>query len=126
MKVLTNPALKAILVLMASLSGGVAAAQQVALDEESGMVIDEHWQLVKAHCTVCHSAQQLTQQRGSRETWLHLIRWMQEKQGLWQFDEVTEGNILDYLEKNYAPATASRRPPLSPDLLPELTRSTTG
>ena len=31
------------------------------LDAESGMVIDENWQLVKAHCTVCHSAKLVTQ-----------------------------------------------------------------
>jgi hypothetical protein len=88
------------------------------LDAESGMVIDENWQLVKAHCTVCHSAKLLTQQRGSRETWLHLIRWMQDTQGLWQFDEITQSSILDYLELNYAPSAVSRRNPLAPSLMP--------
>jgi hypothetical protein len=96
-----------------------ATAQQPETDPHSGMIIDQHWELVNAHCTVCHSARQITQQRGSRETWLHLIRWMQEEQGLWQFDTDTENNILDYLEKNYAPSASYRRAPLSPDLLPK-------
>ena len=82
------------------------------------MVIATDWELVKAHCTVCHSAAQFTQQRGSRETWRSMIRWMQETQGLWQFDAATENRILDYLESNYAPALASRRAPLPADLMP--------
>jgi hypothetical protein len=93
-------------------------AQPAPVDEASGLVIDEHWQLVKAHCTVCHSARQVTQQRGSRETWLSLIRWMQKTQGLWQFDAVTENSILDYLETNYAPVASYRRAPLPPELMP--------
>lgn len=103
------------------LTSSVLAQQptpSLPVDEASGLVIDEHWQLVKAHCTVCHSVKLVTQQRASRDTWLYLIRWMQQTQGLWQFDAVTESSILDYLEKNYAPSASSRRAPLTPELLP--------
>jgi hypothetical protein len=96
-----------------------AGATKTAIDAESGLLIDDHWQLVKAHCSVCHSLQLITQQRGSRQTWLSLIRWMQETQGLWAFDEVTESGILDYLEKNYAPLAVSTRAPIPVDLMPE-------
>jgi hypothetical protein len=96
-----------------------AAANEPAIDADSGLLIDDHWQLVKAHCSVCHSPQLITQQRGSRQTWLSLIRWMQETQGLWVFDEATESGILDYLEKNYAPLAVSRRAPIPVDLMPE-------
>lgn len=87
-------------------------------DPDSGLIVDEHWQLVKANCGACHSPKLVTQNRGSRQNWLEMIRWMQETQGLWQFDAVTETAILDYLEKNYAPATASRRAPLNRLLMP--------
>jgi len=94
------------------------AAPDQPKDQASGLIIDENWELVNAHCTVCHSAALVTQQRGSRETWASLIRWMQSTQGLWQFDEQTENNILDYLETNYAPSASYRRAPLDPSLMP--------
>ena len=93
-----------------------AAGPQV--DPGSGLVIDAGWELVLGHCTACHSARLVTQNRGSRETWLSMIRWMQESQGLWPFDTVTEDAILDYLSRNYAPAASSRRAPLARELLP--------
>lgn len=102
---------------MAAVSA-VAESGAPAVDPASGFVIDDGWELVRAHCTVCHSALLVTQNRGSRETWEHMIRWMQESQGLWAFDPMTENTILDYLARNYAPDAWSRRPPLSPDALP--------
>ncbi len=89
-----------------------AQAEAVAIDPGSGLVIDEHWELVKGHCSACHSPRLITQNRGNRRTWLEMIRGMQETQGLWQFDETTENAMLDYLEKNYAPAAQFRRAPL--------------
>jgi hypothetical protein len=88
------------------------------LDPDSGLAIDEHWELVKAHCSACHSPRLVTQNRGNRQTWLAMIRWMQDSQGLWAFDPVTESAILDYLEKNYAPSAAYRRAPISQPLMP--------
>lgn len=107
------------LLLLVVTAMAVAAPDQQQ-DLASGLIIDENWELVKAHCTVCHSAALVTQQRGSRETWTSLIRWMQNTQGLWQFDAETETNILNYLETNYAPSTAYRRAPLDPSLMPPL------
>ena len=82
------------------------------IDPESGLLIDDNWQLVRTNCTACHSAQLVTQNRGSRQAWLEMIRWMQETQGLWSLDAVSEKGILDYLEKNYAPLAVHRRAPL--------------
>ncbi len=95
-----------------------SAAVYSETDPDSGLIVDEHWQLVKAHCSACHSPKLVAQNRGSRQNWLDMIRWMQETQGLLQFDAVTETAILDYLEKNYAPAAASRRAPLNSLLMP--------
>ncbi len=72
----------------------------------------------QAHCTACHSAKIVTQNRGSRQTWLARIRWMQDSQGLWPFDPATEGIILDYLETHYGPGEGARRPPIPRDLMP--------
>lgn len=109
----------------APLPAGASPAPEVGtvelpeIDVASGLVIDEHWELVKAHCSACHSSQLVTQNRGSRQNWLEMIRWMQETQGLWQFDEATETSILDYLEKNYAPSSIHRRAPLPKALIPD-------
>ncbi len=75
-------------------------------------------EVVKANCTACHSAKFITLQKGSREVWLDMIRWMQRTQGLWEFDAKTETTILDYLEVNYAPEEASRRQLLNQKYLP--------
>ena len=96
----------------------ISGAVSGETDPDSGLIVDEHWQLVKAHCSACHSPKLVTQNRGSRQNWLDMIRWMQETQGLWQLDTVTETAILDYLEKNYAPATVGRRAPINRLLMP--------
>jgi len=76
--------------------------------------------LVRAHCTVCHSARLVAQSRASREGWRALIAWMQETQGLWRLAPAVQGPILDYLSTALAPAgdAAGRRPPLPPRLRP--------
>ena len=43
----------------------------------------DNWQIVAAHCGACHSTRLVTQNRGSRETWLHMIRWMQDNGKTW-------------------------------------------
>lgn len=93
-----------------------AGAREV--DPESGFVIDEHWEVVKATCTACHSSRLVIGQRGSRDTWKGIIRWMQATQGLWQFQPEMEDQILTYLATNYPPGQAYRRKPLSPLLMP--------
>ncbi len=95
-----------------------AAAAEPEVDPASGLVIAEGWQTVRAHCGGCHSHKLVTAQRGNRETWLEMIRWMQETQNLWQFDPVTEKTILDYLATNYSPSPVRRRAPIPPELMP--------
>lgn len=88
------------------------------LDPVSGLKMTGDWRIVRSACTACHSGKQITQQRGTAEQWLTMIRWMQAKQNLWQFDPVTEGKIIAYLAENYPPARSQRRALLSRDLLP--------
>jgi hypothetical protein len=88
---------------------GVCAEPTAALDRQSGLIIAPGWETVNAHCTVCHSAKFITFQRGDRETWTSMIRWMQSTQGLWPLDEQTEDTILTYLAENYPPGKPSRR-----------------
>ena len=76
------------------------------------------WQLVAAHCGGCHSLQLVTSNRGDRQIWLETIRWMQERQNLWQLDTQTEDQILTYLADNYPARAPRRRKPLAADLLP--------
>lgn len=94
-----------------------ALAQET--DPESGFIIAEGWQSVKANCTVCHSAKLVTQNRGTRQHWQDLIRWMQETQGLWEFQPAQEATILDYLAQHYGPEEDARRQPLPRRMLPD-------
>lgn len=102
------------------LSGAIAAdADERMLDPETRFVIDEDWELVKANCIQCHSAKLVVQTRANRETWLEIIRWMQQTQSLWSFPTETEAKILDYLTAHYAPTQSrSRRAPLSASMMP--------
>ena len=87
------------------------------IDPLTGLIIDDGFVMVKAHCTACHSAKLVTQNRMSRDTWLETIRWMQESQGLWPLMN-NEKVILDYLEKHYSPEDTGRRKNLPEHLLP--------
>ena len=60
----------------------------------------------------------VTQQRGTRAQWLQMIRWMQDKQNLWEFQPEVEDKILTYLEENYPPREDQRRASIPPHLMP--------
>ncbi|MEM7764915.1 MAG: hypothetical protein AAF290_12690 [Pseudomonadota bacterium] len=105
----------ALFLLMSSLTAH--AGSQV--DEATGLIIDEHWELVMGMCGSCHSYKLVTSQRGDRKYWLKTIRWMQASQNLWPIPPAIESQILDYLAKNYSEAPSGRRPALSPELMPD-------
>jgi hypothetical protein len=87
--------------LIFSLSATMALANEPEIDSESGLIIAPGFEVVKANCTVCHSARFITTAGYTRKVWLEQIRWMQEGQGLWEFAPEVENEILDYLETNY-------------------------
>jgi len=81
-------------------------------DKETGLVTDPNLYMVKAQCTSCHSSKLIIANRFTRDGWKQKIRWMQANHNLWDLGE-TEKQVLDYLEKHYAPTeTAARRKPL--------------
>ena len=88
-------------------------------DPTKGLKIDRGWEQTRAHCGACHSYKLVTQNRGDRETWLGLIRWMQKTRNLWPIPETAENEILDYLSKNYAADLNQRRRALPEHLMPE-------
>lgn len=94
------------------------AAAEPALDPVTGFKMTGDWELVRGNCTACHSAKLITQQRGTAQQWLTMIRWMQKKQNLWVFDPDTESRIITYLADNYPPSDAQRRAAIPPDLMP--------
>ena len=63
---------------------------------------------VIGHCTACHSAQLITQNRMNEEGWNTTIRWMQETQNLWELGDNQE-IIVNYLVKNYPVIDKGRR-----------------
>ena len=78
-------------------------------------------ELIVGHCTACHSAKLVQQNRATRHGWREIIRWMQRTQGFWELDAQHEEQMLDYLATHYGPnaeAEEYRRLPLSPEWLP--------
>ena len=89
-------------------------ADTIKYDETTGLVVSEGLNLVIAHCTACHSSKLIMQFHTDRQGWLEKIRWMQQKQKLWDLGEA-EPKILDYLAKNYPPTEkVNRRANLKP------------
>ena len=78
---------------------------------ETGLIVDEGWELVRQNCISCHSSKLIIQNGMSREGWSSTIKWMQKTQKLWDLG-ANEKPILDYLEKNFAPKKRGRRAPL--------------
>ncbi|MCL7940990.1 hypothetical protein M8009_11900 [Halomonas sp. ATCH28] len=95
----------------------VAGAQET--DPDTGLVKAEGWDTVRSNCTACHSAKLVTQNSGTRNHWENLIRWMQDTQGLWEFQAETEETLLDYLAEYYGPKEDTRRPALPRTLMPD-------
>lgn len=60
------------------------------------------------NCTNCHSAKLVTQNRMNAKRWNETIKWMQEKQNLWDLGE-NQKIIVDYLVTNYPMKQAGRR-----------------
>lgn len=95
----------------------LAAAEQPLVAEAvvqsfDSLKMDDGIEMVQAHCGACHSLALVTQNRMTREGWISTIRWMQQKQGLWDLGEA-EAVIVDYLERNYGVADVPwRRKPL--------------
>ena len=113
--------LKSLLILISiSLlpAGRIAFAQVPELDAFTGFKMSGDWELVRNNCIACHSTKLITQQHGSASQWLDIIRWMQAKQNLWQFDTNTEERIVAYLAENYPPQADRRRLAISPELMP--------
>lgn len=108
-----------ILFLLVFAFGINSFAAKAKLDKETGLIIAPGMEEVKTNCIACHSAKFITFQKGDRDTWLAMIRWMQKTQGLWEFDKKTEDTILTYLETNYPPGKSSRRPHLKANALPQ-------
>jgi hypothetical protein len=99
-------------------AGTIGMAANIELDPLTGLKMAGDWEVVRNNCIACHSPKLITQQSGSATQWLNMIRWMQKKQNLWQFDPETEKKIIGYLAENYPPREDRRRAPVPPDLMP--------
>lgn len=108
-KVLSTLVISSILAVSVNAAAPKKVKAIKAIDPATGLIVAHGVEDVVSNCTACHSAKFITLQRGSRDTWKDMIRWMQRTQGLWSLDmpnaqgENTEKVILDYLAKNYAP-----------------------
>jgi hypothetical protein len=90
----------------------IASSDTLQKDPETGLIIDKDLYMVKAQCTSCHSSKLIIANHFTRDGWKQKIRWMQANHNLWELGE-TEKQVLDYLEKYYAPTqTYARRQPL--------------
>ena len=104
--------------LLAGLLSTGAPAAEPERDAFSGLKMAGDWELVRNNCVACHSGKLITQQRGSAAQWLGMIRWMQKKQNLWQFDPDVESRIVAYLAEYYPPEKERRRGAIPSHLMP--------
>jgi len=74
----------------------------------TGLKEGEGLMTVIGHCTACHSAQLIIQNRMNKEQWNATIRWMQETQNLWDLGDNQEV-IVNYLVNNYPVVDKGRR-----------------
>ena len=88
------------------------------IDDESGLIKAEGWEVVKSTCTECHAGMMITQNAGNLTVWESRIRWMQETQGLRALSGEEEATILTYLSANYPQKAFSRRAGLPTHLIP--------
>lgn len=107
-----------LLAAIAAFSGPIGMAADIELDPLTGLKMVGDWEVVRNNCIACHSPKLITQQSGSAAQWLNMIRWMQKKQNLWEFDPATEKKIIGYLAENYPPQEDRRRAPIPPELMP--------
>jgi CxxC motif-containing protein (DUF1111 family) len=103
--------------LLAACAWFAAGACIAGENAQTALASGEGMELVQANCGACHSLALVTQNRMSRERWISTIRWMQDKQGLWDLGE-SEARIVDYLQQYYGVTEPRwRRKPLNlPDL----------
>lgn len=106
------PSGRALLLLAALLPAAAAAARD-------GLAEGEGRELVRAHCTGCHSAQLIAQNAGSRAVWRGRLAWMRESQGMPALEAAVEEAILDYLAARYGQRAAARRAALPARLMPD-------
>jgi len=109
---------RALLAAIAATVSAVGMAADVEVDPLTGLKMAGDWEIVRNNCIACHSPKLITQQSGTAAQWLNMIRWMQKKQNLWQFDPETEKKIIGYLAENYPPQADRRRAAIPPDLMP--------
>jgi len=85
-----------------------------------GLIESGDWQLVYSNCVACHSLALVTAQRGDTSYWREIVDEMQTSRNMWTLAPETEEKIINYLAEHFPPGGVfSRRPPLSPELLPE-------
>ncbi|MCK9985921.1 MAG: hypothetical protein AzoDbin1_02393 [Azoarcus sp.] len=116
-------ALGTLLLVLALPAAHAQGASAPPTDAETGLAIAPGFPLVKAYCTLCHSAKLVTQSGKTRDGWVETIRWMQRTQGLFDLGSF-EGEILDYLAAQYGikaqTGSMLKLPPLAAELMPPL------
>ncbi|RED52141.1 hypothetical protein [Aestuariispira insulae] len=65
------------------------------------LVEDTGVEEVYGYCSACHSERIVAQQGLSRESWIELLDWMVEEQGMAEIEEPDFSLVIDYLSKNY-------------------------
>lgn len=74
----------------------------------TGLKAGEGMDAVIRHCTPCHSAKLVIQNRMDAAGWESTIHWMQETQNLWDLGDDQEV-VIQYLTREYPVSTKGRR-----------------
>lgn len=89
-------------------ASGMEAEVREGIHQPTGLIADAGYELVVTNCTACHASDIIINNRFTADGWVNVIRWMQERQNLWDLG-AKEGAIVDYLARNYAPKAQGRR-----------------
>lgn len=74
----------------------------------TGLRALKNYELAIQHCTACHSTDLIFSIKLSQKDWLETIRWMQQKQNLWDLGK-DEAPLIAYLATAYGRDTTQGR-----------------
>ena len=92
--------------LMVMLLGILALVSPIAIAADSKQnepPPDPKWNLVRGHCSPCHSMRLVTQQRLDRLNWEWVMEDMVKKYGATWISKALQKEIIDYLVEHYGP-----------------------
>jgi hypothetical protein len=105
--------LRAALLMIGLLLGGVVAAQQAEPEEPTVLPDGPGREETFYACISCHSTAIIRRQGMTRAQWDGLMDWMTEKHGMTPLEGTERQLIVDYLAQSFPPRRRAPRNPFA-------------